>query len=278
MGYAVSTDSAPAFSGVRSGTCRMMAAATLGLVLSVTCSCAAAAGDDGFAVSVGFTSDMVLQRGAQTAIYGLTATAAAKVSVEVLDDSGGVQPYTIQAKVTPPSSAAAAPLAPGSGTANPLCSQRCLEAGHCCQGDTSGCGKPSCAMGCIIAGRTASNAACKASCAAAASSGCTYSVVSPAGPHHLPQDHLQNESFQMCSGGAVLSNGTICQSCSGRDAQNRTECEQGCDFGDKTKGSPAVWKALLPVNPRAGGSFTIRIASSDSPAPIVLERVTYGDV
>lgn len=262
----------------------MGAATRLGLVLTVSCSAlaaaaaAAASAEYGFAVSVGFTSDMVLQRNAQTPIYGTTGTAHAKVSLEVFDDSGAVQPYTVQATVTPPSSAAVAPLAPGSGTANPLCSQRCLEAGHCCQGDTSGCSKPSCAMGCIIAGRTTSNAECKASCAAAASSGCTYSVVSPAGPHHLPQDHLQNESFQMCSGGAVLSNGSICQSCSGRDAQNRTECEQGCDFGDKTKGSPAVWKALLPVNQRAGGSLTIRIASSDSPAPIVLERVTYGDV
>ena len=262
-----------------------MAAVALWLVAVVVASrctavtaVSAVAEDDGFAVSAGFTSDMVLQRGVQTAIYGLTATASAKVSLEVSDDSGGVQPYTVQAAVTSPSSAAAAPLAPGSGTANPLCSQRCLDAGHCCQGDTSGCGKPSCAMGCIIAGRTASNAECKASCAAAAKGGCTYSVVSPAGPHHLPQDHLQNESFGMCSGGAVLTNGTICQSCSGVDAQNRSECEQGCDFGDKTQGSPAVWKTLLPVNPRSGGSFTIKITSSDSAHPIILERVTYGDV
>ena len=176
-------------------------AALLGLLLSARC----AADDGSFAVSVGFTSDMVMQRGARTAIYGLTATPGAKVSVEVSDDSGGAQPHTVQAVVTPPESAAAPPLAPGSGTANPLCSQRCLAAGHCCQGDISGCSKPSCAMGCIMAGRTATNAACKASCAAAAKAGCTYAVVSPAGPHHLPQDTLQNESFQMCSGGTVLA-------------------------------------------------------------------------
>ena len=66
--------------------------------------------------------------------------------------------------------------------------------------------------------------------------------------------------------------------CSGTDAQDRTECEQGCDFGDKTKGAPSVWKALLPVNTRPGGSYTIKITSSDSATPIVLERVTYGDV
>ena len=247
-------------------------AALLGLLLSARC----AADDGSFAVSVGFTSDMVMQRGARTAIYGLTATPGAKVSVEVSDDSGGAQPHTVQAVVTPPESAAAAPLAPGSGTANPLCSQRCLAAGHCCQGDISGCSKPSCAMGCIMAGRTATNAACKASCAAAAKAGCTYAVVSPAGPHHLPQDTLQNESFQMCSGGTVLANGTICQSCSGVDAQNRTECEQGCDFGDKAKGAPAVWKAFLPAHPHPGGSFTVTITSSDSATPIVLERVTFG--
>ena len=248
------------------------------LLLVLTGGPASAVADD-FGLSVGFTSDMVLQRGAQTAIYGLTATTSAKVSVVVSDDSGGVQPATYQAVVTAPSSAAAAPLAPGSGTANPLCAQRCLGAGHCCQGDTSGCNKPSCAMGCILAGRTASATVCKASCAAASKGACTYEVVSPAGPHHLPQDKLQNESFQMCSGGTVLTNGTICQSCSGTDAQNRTECEQGCDFGDKTKGAPSVWKAILPINTRAGGSYTIQITSSDAPAtPIVLERVTYGDV
>ena len=159
------------------------------------------AAPDDFALSVGFTNDMILQRGAQTAIYGLTPTTTAKVSVVVSDDSGGVQPATYHAVVTPPASAAAPPLAPGSGTSNPLCDQRCLAAGHCCQGDTSGCNKPSCAMGCILAGRTASAAACKASCADAAKGACTYEVVSPAGPHHLPQDKLQNESFGMCSGG-----------------------------------------------------------------------------
>ena len=253
----------------------MMAAPAF--LLALTAGAAVAAADD-FAVSVGFTSDMVLQRGVQTPIYGLTASTTAKVTIEVSDDSGGVQPATYQAVVTPPSSAAAPPLAPGSGTSNPLCAERCLDAGHCCQGDISGCGQPSCAMGCVLAGRTASTAACKASCVAAAKSKCVYDVVSPAGPHHLPQDTLQNESFQMCSGGTFLTNGTICQSCGGVDAENRTECEQGCDFGDKTKGSPAVWKAVLPVNARPGGSYTITITSSDSPNAIVLERVTYGDV
>jgi hypothetical protein len=81
-----------------------------------------------------------------------------------------------------------------------------------------------------------------------------------------------------CSGGTTLTNGTICQSCGGVDAQNRTECEQGCDFGDKSKGAPSVWKALLPVKAQAGGSYTIEITSSDSKTPIVLHRVTYGDV
>ena len=48
------------------------------------------------------------------------------------------------------------------------CAQRCLDAGHCCLGQISACQKPSCAMGCIIAGRAQSVAECKASCAAAA--------------------------------------------------------------------------------------------------------------
>ena len=156
---------------------------------------AAAAADADFALSAGFTSDAVLQRApAKAAVYGLTASVGAVVKLTVSDDSGTSAPYTVTATVTPPASAAAPPLQPGSGTANPLCMQRCLEAGHCCMGDISGDQIPSCAMGCILAGRTVSSAKCKQSCdaAGAASSGCTFTVVSPAGPHHLPADTTQN--------------------------------------------------------------------------------------
>lgn len=83
------------------------------------------------------------------------------------------------------------------GTTNPLCGSRCVGAGHCCTGQIAACQMPSCAMGCILAGRTPDVAACKASCAAA-NNKCEYTVVSPAGPHHLPGDTTQNQTFEMC--------------------------------------------------------------------------------
>ena len=149
-----------------------------------------APGGGDFTFSVGFTDDMVLQRDAVTAVYGFTASADAKVSVTVTDHSGTT--YTVDAVVSP--------AAAGGGTANGLCQERCLAAGHCCVGQISACQRPSCAMGCIIAGRTPLVYKCKADCKVAASSesGCTFNVVSPAGPHHLPQDTTANESLQMC--------------------------------------------------------------------------------
>ena len=71
------------------------------------------------------------------------------------------------------------------------CEDKCATAGHCCVGASSGCQKPSCAMGCLAADYTASEAACNATCVAAGgkkpgSSQCTYA---------LPKSNI---TFEMC--------------------------------------------------------------------------------
>jgi len=213
------------------------------------------------AFSAGFTDDTVLQRApAAAAIYGV-APAGSAVSVTVANDNGGA-PYTVTADTT---------VLMG-GTADPLCQARCLDAGHCAEGQISSCQKPSCAMGCILAGRTASTSECKSACAYAASdkAGCEYVVVSPAGPWHLPGDTTQNETLQMCFNGPVLANGTQCGACGG------PECEPGCDYGAPSgRASLVAWKALLRPT-AAGGAFTI--TASDGASSAVLRRVTFGDV
>ena len=241
----------------------MAALQLLSLPLALGDSPQHASASSGLAFSAGFTDDAVLQRApAKAAIYGLAPAGTTGITVTVASDAADAAPYTVDAQV-----AGAA-----GGTSDPLCQARCLDAGHCCLGQISACQKPSCAMGCIIAGRAQSVAECKASCAAAAnaSSGCTFNVVSPAGEHKLPQDTLWNQSLQMCDNGPILSNGTQCSSCDG------PECEAGCEFGDPTQAKPAVWKALLRPA-AAGGSYTITVKAG-SLAPISLRRVTHGDV
>lgn len=128
-----------------------------------------------FALSAVFTDDMVLQMAPQrAAIYGV-ASPGASVTVTVMDDSGVVDLREVTAS----------PAAAG-GTTDPLCQQRCIAAGHCATGQISACQRPSCAIGCTIAGRTATASGCKHQCSLAESpaSGCTYSVGSPAGPYH----------------------------------------------------------------------------------------------
>jgi hypothetical protein len=59
------------------------------------------------------------------------------------------------------------------------CAAKCTEQGHCCQGSTSACQKPSCAQGCLAAAKAASEAACNAICTASIAgngSHCTYAV------------------------------------------------------------------------------------------------------
>lgn len=87
---------------------------------------------------------------------------------------------------------------------------------------------------------------------------------------------MPSASFQMCANGPILTNGTQCSSCGGRDLQNRTECEQGCDFGSTTGSRPVGWKAMLPPFP-PGGSHTISVVSSAG-GRAVLRRVTFGKV
>eukprot|EP00729_Bicosta_minor_P020067 gene20067-24569_t len=215
--------------------------------------------------SAGFSDDMVLQRGpGSAAIYGLVAgrpsstLASDMIEVTVTDDNSGAS-YAVKALIIRPSPGSGAAKAAAGGTTNPLCGSRCVGAGHCCTGQIAACQMPSCAMGCILAGRTPDVAACKASCAAA-NNKCEYTVVSPAGPHHLPGDTTQNQTFEMCSNGPILANGTQCRSCS------------GCEFGAATAATePGVWKA--------GGSHTISAAASSAGgSPAVLRRVTFGDV
>ena len=211
--------------------------------------------------SAGLTDDAVLQRApAAAAVYGLAPRGTA-VTVHLIDELGASAAVVV----------ATAEVEMG-GTADPLCQSRCVTSGHCAEGQISACQKPSCAMGCILAGRTSSIAACKASCAIAADpdSGCEFTVVSPAGPWHLPEDRYQNQTLQMCSNGPILSNGTQCSSCGG------PECQPGCEFGAPTGRSLLIaWKALLPPA-EAGGSFTIT-ASAGTEA-VSIRRVTFGDV
>ena len=126
-------------------------------------------------------------------------------------------------------------------------------------------------MGCIMAGRMAVSK-CTDSCAIAASdeSGCEFTVVSPAGPWHLPGDTTQNQTLQMCANGPILANGTQCSSCAG------PECEPGCDFGSPAgRALLTGWKAVLPPAD-AGGSFTI-VATAGAES-VSMRRITFGDV
>ena len=67
-----------------------------------------------------------------------------------------------------PLMALAAVAASSSGRVTPVvCGERCVEAGHCCEGNISGCAAPSCAMGCLFADLAGTPAQCNASCTAA---------------------------------------------------------------------------------------------------------------
>ena len=200
-----------------------------------------------FSFAVPFTDDAVLQQApAAASIYGLVS-AGSSVQLFVTDDATRAA-YSVPAAVLPYHSGAVG------GSANPLCQQRCLDAGFCAVGQVSSCVKPSCAMGCILAGRTASVSACKAQCTLASANwnascnqptaacnqgnpalkggGCDFVVPSPPDRHHSPGETTQNETFQMCadrqegwSSPPVLTNGTQCTSCN-----VRPECAMGCGF------------------------------------------------
>ena len=250
------------------------------LPLLAAATAAAVATSNEITFAVPFTNDAVLQRGpAVAAVYGLVAHSTTGVKVTVTDDANGSS-YTVHATLRPASSAG--------GTSNPLCQQRCLSAGFCAVGEVSSCVKPSCAMGCILAGRTATAAACKTQCTRASANwnascnvpsaacnqgnpaapkstgfGCNFVVPSPADTHHSTGEITQNETFTMCADRAegwsappVLSNGTQCTSCN-----TQPECEMGCRFGSLSSDAtdpppPLTWKAFLKPH-AAGGSYTI---------------------
>eukprot|EP00039_Didymoeca_costata_P005967 m.86252 g.86252 ORF g.86252 m.86252 type:complete len:759 (+) comp13049_c1_seq1:108-2384(+) len=239
-----------------------MADSLLFFVSKLLLLCAHVNGD--FAFGVPFTDDAVLQRGVKASIYGIVDADITTVTVSVIDEATGQSVTAVPASILPSSAAG--------GTANPLCQQRCIDAGHCCQGSISSCQKPSCAMGCILAGRTKGVAECKAQCANIENSKqCSYSVVSPASPFHNPGETTQNQSIQMCSNCPMLSNGTQCGAC------GQEECTAGCEFGspDVQPKAPNAWKAVLaPMT--AGGSYTIEAKTPNT--VISISRVTYGDV
>ena len=58
-------------------------------------------------------------------------------------------------------------------------------------------------------------------------------------------------------------------------------CEQGCAYVHNTTASPLAWKVLLPPT-KAGGSYTLtvtcEIGCGKNGQPLVLERVTFGEV
>ena len=156
-------------------------------------------------------------------MYGLVLAggAAGAITVTVSDDSGATPSYEVVAAQPP---AAAAQAVGGRAKASHLCFDRCLRAGFCAIADVSSCVKPSCAMGCILAARTPSHAACTDQCTAASANmntscleptavcnqgnpsapkmtgfGCNFLVPSAAAPHHGPGQTMQNESFSMCA-------------------------------------------------------------------------------
>ena len=73
-----------------------------------------------------------------------------------------------------------APAITATAAATPLsleaCFAKCETNGQCCLGLSSGCNRPSCFMGCIIAawGKGATEATCNTTCAAAQKGGCSY--------------------------------------------------------------------------------------------------------
>jgi hypothetical protein len=80
--------------------------------------------------------------------------------------------------------------------------------------------------------------------------------------------------LNMCDNCPKLENGTQCNSCDGGK-----QCLLGCQFA-YAGGPPGSWKAALKPSP-AGGSVTISVACTGgcgAAAPIVLERVTFGQV
>jgi hypothetical protein len=120
-----------------------------------------------------------------------------------------------------------------------VCAMRCVEAGHCCEGDQSACGKPSCAMGCLIAVASAEASSCNKSCSKAAQSGCKPIV--------------HNHSYNLC--GMCPTSPTNC-GCPQHD-----ECELGCNlaFGAPvpvpTPPPTPVLKPLLPCKSNYNCSF-----------------------
>jgi hypothetical protein len=196
-------------------------------------------------LSAGFTSDMVLaQAPARAAVYGLVFAAApgAPPRVTVSLDGGAPVEAVVEAG------------SQGGASAN-ACDKSCFDAGFLSVGAISCCGAPSCAMGCIWAARTASEAACAAQCANA--TGCSYTA--------------PNTSWAV----------DMCEACPPSGCPAKAECEAGCAAffaAPPTFG----FKALLPPQ-AAGGSHTIAVACASGCAagaadPAPLERVAFGEV
>ena len=78
--------------------------------------------------------------------------------------------------------AAAALLLACPVTSGPSCEARCITAGYCCTGNSSGCQHPSCQMGCVFGAGSPTVASCNATCLAA--KGCSFT--------------FQGQTFQMC--------------------------------------------------------------------------------
>ena len=64
------------------------------------------------------------------------------------------------------------------------CTARCIGAGHCCTGNSSGCQRPSCQIGCNFGAGSPDEAACNATCATA--HGCSFA--------------FHGQSYPMCGG------------------------------------------------------------------------------
>eukprot|EP00411_Alexandrium_monilatum_P006655 CAMPEP_0175305260 /NCGR_PEP_ID=MMETSP0093-20121207/63655_1 /TAXON_ID=311494 /ORGANISM="Alexandrium monilatum, Strain CCMP3105" /LENGTH=142 /DNA_ID=CAMNT_0016601687 /DNA_START=84 /DNA_END=512 /DNA_ORIENTATION=+ len=100
------------------------------------------------------------------------------------------------------------------------CLQRCSDLQYCCdQLPFSTHGRPSCAMGCIMAAHDLDAASCRGHCAKAV--GCNY------------KHPLVPQTFHMCVGHETCSKTCVrfedCRQCYGHAFTMQDECEAGCD-------------------------------------------------
>jgi hypothetical protein len=152
------------------------------------------------------------------------------------------------------------------------CTDKCITAGYCCTGNSSGCQHPSCQIGCVVAAGSESESACNATCAAA--KGCSFV--------------FKGQTFGMCGGCSArwLNPETLqpevldgpqpywppgwdiggCGSC------DEVQCQVGCRFAFNPSLAPTPPVSPTPLPPKpyppapfpnTGPGFNISAVFSD---------------